>query len=76
MMLSVFTELRRVDGESAELTACGSGVLKVQSGPFGGRLFVIIRDGREHLLPLDTARALFGESAVLAVMDCAELEEA
>ncbi len=73
MMLSVFTELRRVDGDSAELVAVGYGVVVVRQAAFGPSI-IVVRDGREHELQLATARALFGESAVLALLDCAEIE--
>lgn len=50
--------------DNAPLSHDGApGILRIQPGPFGLQL-VAVRDGRESMVPVDTARVLFGDELV------------
>lgn len=60
-------ELRLAPNDHVTPVARGVGVLSVRPGPFGP-ILIAKRDGAEHIVPIATARALFGVDAVEAMV--------
>ena len=57
--------------DNAPLSHDGApGILRIQPGPFGLQL-VAVRDGRESMVPVDTARILFGDGLIRKIKSMA-----